>query len=41
MQPVVHTTFSQVCSIEASTMPVRAGDRRLWHRMAATLYLGL
>jgi hypothetical protein len=22
-------------------MPVRAGDRRMWHRMTATLYLGL
>jgi hypothetical protein len=40
IQPVVHTIFGQVCSIGASKMPVRAGDRPMWHRMTAVLYLG-
>jgi|RhiMetStandDraft_8_1073273.scaffolds.fasta_scaffold00519_6 hypothetical protein len=40
MPPMVSTMFGTGCSIGTSTIPVRAGDRRLWPRRTAPLSVG-
>jgi len=41
MQQVSGAIFGKVCPTRALKAPVGAGYRRMWHRVTATLYLGL